>query len=64
MNKLTSLEKTLINQGLEEMIDLYKRDNERLINEGKIPMIRHEFITQTVEDIKSKLNITNNIEYH
>ena len=63
MNKLTSLEKTLINQGLEEMIDLYKRDNERLINEGKIPMIRHEFITQTVEDIKSKLNITNNIEY-
>jgi hypothetical protein len=60
MNKLTSLEKTLINQGLEEMIDLYKRDNERLINEGKIPMIRHEFIAQTVEDIKSKLNITNN----
>ena len=60
MNKLTSLEKTLINQGLEEMIDLYKRDNERLINEGKIPMITHEFIAQTVEDIKSKLNIANN----
>ena len=60
MNELTSLEKILINQGLEEMIDLYKRDNERLINEGKTPMIRHEFIAQTVEEIKSKLGIIKN----
>jgi hypothetical protein len=60
MNELTSLEKTLINQGLEEMIDLYKRDNERLINEGKIPIVTHEFIAQTVEEIKSKLSIINN----
>jgi hypothetical protein len=60
MNELTSLEKILINQGLEEMIDLYKRDNERLINEGKIPIVTHEFIAQTVEEIKSKLGIINN----
>ena len=60
MNELTAFEKALIDKGLEEMIEIFKKINDRLISEGKIPMIRHEFIAQTVEDIKSKLNITNN----
>lgn len=61
MDKLTAIEKTLIDQGLREMIEIYKKDNDRLISEGKIPLITHKFITQTIESIKDKLGLNDYI---
>lgn len=61
MDKLTAFEKALIDQGLGEMIERYKAENDRLISEGKIPMITHGFITQTVESIKDKLGLNDYI---
>jgi len=61
MNELTAIEKTLIDQGLREMIEIYKKDNDRLISEGKIPLITHKFITQTIESIKDKLDLNDYI---
>jgi hypothetical protein len=61
MDKLTAFEKSLIDKGLEEVIEIFKKDNDRLISEGKIPMITHKFITQTVESIKDKLGLNNYI---
>jgi hypothetical protein len=61
MNELTAIEKTLIDQGLREMIEIYKKDNDRLISEGKIPLITHKFITQTIESIKDKLGLNDYI---
>ena len=61
MDKLTAFEKALIDKGLEEMIEIFKKIDDRLISEGKIPMITHKFITQTVESIKDKLGLNNYI---
>ena len=61
MDKLTAFEKALIDKGLEEVIEIFKKDNDRLISEGKIPMITHKFITQTVESIKDKLGLNDYI---
>ena len=61
MDKLTAFEKALIDKGLEEMIERYEAENSRLISEGKVPLITHKFITQTVESIKDKLGLNNYI---
>ena len=61
INELTAIEKSLIDKGLEEMIEIFKKDNDRLISEGKIPLITHKFITQTVESIKDKLGLNDYI---
>ncbi len=43
------------------MIEIFKKIDDRLISEGKIPMITHKFITQTVESIKDKLDLNDYI---
>ena len=61
MDKLTAFEKALIDQGLGEMIERYEAENSKLISEGKVPLITHKFITQTVESIKDKLGLNDYI---
>ncbi len=48
MDKLTAFEKALIDKGLEEMIEIFKKIDDRLISEGKIPMITHRKFVVTL----------------